>query len=315
MTEAQDQTVGPMPAPLEDWVPFPPGSRAAEPGWGRRCSIQEIPDLMEALERDELELHYQPIIDLDSGGVVGAEALLRWMRPDGEDVPPEVIARFADRCGLGEELTLWVLRRGIRDIDRWKRSLGPGLAINVSPRVMARSTFIERMLAILGETGFDAGRLTVELTELALEGRAATVKAGMEELRRHGIGASLDDFGNGFSDLARLDQLPFSELKIDRGFITRKRDRTDGQLGADQLTGVMSEIGHSLGMTVVIEGVETVADLEVAHGMAADRVQGYYFSPPVARGALPGVSSGIERRQRELVRSHAGRRPPGTRRA
>jgi diguanylate cyclase (GGDEF)-like protein/PAS domain S-box-containing protein len=248
-------------------------------------------DLREAIENEALELHYQLQVDRQ-GRPFGAEALLRWTRPDdGESLSPGVFIPVAEETGLILPLGDWVLRRACAQLVEWSRRPAMGelsLAVNVSARQFAQTDFVDGVRAVLAETGADPARLKLEITEtLILEDLAAT-SAKLAELRAQGIRIAVDDFGVGYSSLAYLSRLPLDQLKIDQSFVSRLPEDGNDAMVAQTVIGM----GRGLGMVVVAEGVETEAqrDFLMAHG--CDAFQGYLIARPLPRAAFEAMLAG-----------------------
>lgn len=261
--------------------------------WRAERTIGAVTELLDAIEQDRLHLVYQPIVDLVSLRVVDAEALLRWVRPGGDAVPPEHIVDFAEACGLSNHLAGWVVRTAIRDAGIWRRSgRDIGLAINVSPQVASDPKRVDYLLEILTENRFDAQCLTVEITESTVMMDPLGVRATLERLRQERVQVSIDDFGTGDSSLSRLQDLPFTQLKIDKSFVARAMDHQT----SSRLTNFASMLGRALGLTVVAEGVEDEPTFEFLRRCRIDRAQGYLFSRPVTPQALIAAVDEIEQR-------------------
>jgi diguanylate cyclase (GGDEF)-like protein/PAS domain S-box-containing protein len=236
-------------------------------------------DLRRGLQLGELELYYQPLV-LADGRVVGAEALVRWQRPGHGMASPAEFIPLAEETGLIKPLGLWVLQTACRQLVAWaanERTRGLSISVNVSPRQFRHADFVASVLATLAQSGARASLLKLELTEsLMLEDVEGTI-AKMNELKSHGVSFSLDDFGTGYSSLAYLKRLPLDQLKIDRSFVRDVlTDFNDAAIARTVLA-----LGHSLGLPVVAEGVETEGQREflVQHGCQA--FQGYLFGKPM----------------------------------
>lgn len=235
-------------------------------------------ELQRAIDDNELVLHLQPLVDLSATTVYGAEALVRWEHPRrGLIMPGDFIPR-AERSGLMNELTLWVLRRAIQHAAQL-RCAGYGLriSINVSARSLLRPDFPDTLQALLAAQGVPGSALTLELTEdtlMADQTRTLEIMARLAEL---GVQISIDDFGTGYSQLAYLKRLPVSEIKIDRSFI-------QDMLASDtDLSIVSATIGlaHALKLRAVGEGVESAAQLERLKALGCDLIQGFYIGRPM----------------------------------
>jgi len=232
-----------------------------------------------ALERKEFLLHYQPKVNLETGEISGAEALIRWQQPDRGLVPPTQFVPIAEDCGLILPIGRWVLREACRQARAWQDAGLPLLpiAVNVSAVEFRDKGFVEGVRTILSETGLPARYLELELTEGVLMEDAESAAAVLLELKAMGVRLAVDDFGTGYSSLSYLRKFPIDALKIDKSFI--HQDTAD----PDESTIVSAVIamGRSLRLRVVAEGVETLEELMVLQGLDCDEAQGFYFSRPV----------------------------------
>lgn len=258
-------------------------SRGFEPGMLAALERQETMrhDLQAALSDDasDLSLHLQLQVDTD-GNAIGAEALLRWTRPEGERVGPDTFIPFAEESGLIVPLGRWVLRKAAAVLVRWSdlpalRSLD--LAINVSAKQFAHPAFTDDIRQVLEETGADPRRLMLEITETAILGDIDEIAAKLHELRDLGIRISLDDFGTGYSSLSYLSRLPLDQLKIDRSFIARLPEQGNDATVAQTIIGM----GKGLSLEVIAEGVETPAQRDFLRQHGCNAFQGYLFARPV----------------------------------
>ena len=236
-------------------------------------------ELRKALDRDELRLHYQPKIDVRSGGLSGAEALVRWQHPVRGLVPPFEFIALAEENGLIVPLGDWVMRAACRQSVAW-RSAGlaaPRIAVNVSSHQIRESCLPEKFRAILDETGARADDVSIELTEgVVMDNTQANVDA-LNRLKEMGFKLAIDDFGTGYSSLSYLHRLPLDELKIDRSFVMEIKSVDDR---AAIITAIVA-MAHSLGLSVVAEGVETEVQLALLKARGCDEFQGYLKSKPV----------------------------------
>ena len=235
-----------------------------------------------AMERNEFELYYQPLVDLsDSGAIVGAEALLRWHHPERGMITPSVFIPVAEETGQIKEIGAWVFHRVCTQIKEWQRNVPGGIsgriAINISPRQFQDSGFIPEIRRCLEETGVDAQQLILELTENLLLGNIEDVAAKMQELRGLGMQLSIDDFGTGYSSLAYLKRLPLHVLKIDRSFI---RDLTTDSNDAAIVESILA-MAQRLGFQTVGEGVENEEQLVFLQKHQCNFYQGEFYSPPL----------------------------------
>lgn len=232
-----------------------------------------------AIERDELTLHFQPIVAAESGRIVGAEALLRWKPPTGE-ISPAVFIPIAEMTGAIVPIGAWVFRRACRAEADWRAHWGaetPYVAVNLSTRQLSEENLADEFAAILAETGADPARLLLEITETSL---MADVEANLRVLRRLaelGLRVAVDDFGTGYSSLSQLTRLPVNVLKIDRAFV----DGLDKSEEARTVIRAVIGLGRALGMKLVAEGVETGAQQRELCAYGCDFIQGYYFHRPL----------------------------------
>jgi diguanylate cyclase (GGDEF)-like protein len=246
----------------------------------RAVERQFIEDgLRGALERKEFLMHYQPIIDLKTGTITGAEALIRWSHPTRGLIPPALFIPIAEDCGLILPIGNWVFRAACQQARTW---LDAGLsattmAVNVSAMQFRDKDFLEGLFAILRETGLDPGSLVLELTESVLMKHAEATTSILRTLRERGIQVAIDDFGTGYSSLGYLRKFPLDALKVDQSFVGQI-----GTLGEDTtiVTAVIA-MARGLKLRVIAEGVETLEQLEFLKAHQCDEVQGYYFSRPV----------------------------------
>lgn len=240
---------------------------------------QQVPvegQLRDALSRDALQLHYQPIVD-GGGEVVTAEALVRWPHPDRGLLSPGAFLPVAERAGMLRELDEWVLRRAVRDAARWPapRGRAVGIAVNLSGLVPADPGFDDFVAEVVAEAGLDWSRLILELVEAELADPRARTRQGMLDVIRRGARFAIDDFGTGHSSLARFKHLPADLVKIDRQFVAGlERDPADRAL-----TRSIVDMAHALGRQCVAEGVETAGQYQVLADLGADAHQGWLFAP------------------------------------
>ena len=264
-----------------------------------RQSIEE--SLRRALERQEFVLHYQPKINLKTGEITGAEALIRWTHPIRGPVPPGQFIPVAEDCGLILPIGNWVLREACKQARAWLDaglSLGT-MAVNISAMEFRDGNFLEGVFTILKDTGLDPRSLELELTESVLMKRAESTESILKALRATGVQLAVDDFGTGYSSLSYLRKFPIDALKIDQSFV---RQITSAPDETTIVTAVIS-MGRSLKLRVVAEGVETQEELVFLQAHKCDEAQGYYFSPPVLpqqfasflRTGIPEASVGVHR--------------------
>lgn len=233
-------------------------------------------ELRRALRRDELELHYQPRLCLQSGRIVGLEALVRWQHSERGLLSPNEFVPLAEESGLIVPLGYWVISRALRDMQ-WLRGRGlPALhmAINLSFRQFQDSQLLSTLSRLIEERGVDAQWLEFELTETAVMRRSDQVQQTMLALAQLGVRFSLDDFGTGFSSFVHLSSLPIALLKIDKSFVGGMGEREENR----QLVRAMINLAHNLNLEVVAEGVENSEQLDMLRQFGCDQVQGYLIS-------------------------------------
>ena len=230
-------------------------------------------ELSKAMATRSFEVHYQPIVRADGGGIVGVESLLRWNHPNRGYIPPGLFIPVAEEAGLMDQLGAFVLRRALTDAARW-----PGLyvAVNLSPVQVRDRRFIDLVREVLIETKTDPARVVLEITEGVLIDDPLTAKARLEDLQRIGVQLALDDFGSGYSSLAYLQQLPFDKLKIDRGFVAA----LDQSANTGVIIQAIVTLGRALGMSVLIEGVETEEQRVLLRLAGCNEMQGFLFAKP-----------------------------------
>jgi EAL domain-containing protein (putative c-di-GMP-specific phosphodiesterase class I)/PleD family two-component response regulator len=239
-----------------------------------------VSQLRGAAQRGELVLHHQPKVDFRTGRIVGAEALVRWMHPEHGLIPPARFIPLAEEMGLIKGLGEWVLEQACRDAAQWGRDLK--VAVNVAKPQFTSGDLCQVLRQVLFDTGMPAERLVLELTESMLMDDAKAGLALMHEIKALGVTLSIDDFGTGYSSLSYLKRFPLDELKIDRSFVM---DLPGGQTDL-AIARTVIELGHSLGMTVTAEGVETEAQRDCLARLGCDTYQGFLFSRPVPQAAL-----------------------------
>jgi EAL domain-containing protein (putative c-di-GMP-specific phosphodiesterase class I) len=237
-------------------------------------------DLRGALGREELFLVYQPIVDFETGAVRAAEALLRWQHPTRGLIPPGEFIALAEESGMIVDIGAWVLDTACEQAAQWVEA---GTSIRISVNVSARQLDDPRLLRTvhraLRRSGLEPDLLALEITETALMRDAESAAAILRELRASGVQIAIDDFGTGYSSLAYLQQFPVNALKIDRTFISTCDTH-------DPLIATLVQLGRSLGLITIAEGVEDPGQVERLRELGCDRAQGYLFAPPLEVAAL-----------------------------
>lgn len=244
---------------------------------GPHLSLLSAMDLIDGLAGGQLHCAYQPILGLATGRIEGVEALLRWQHPGRGPLPPDTFLPHAQRSRLGPMVTSFVLRTATDEWCRWRdQRIDVCLAVNVPPAELLDDA-VPRAVADLAAGGFDPRALTVEVTERRIADVSA-IGPAVEALRSLGVRLSIDDFGTGDSSLERLHRLRFEEIKIDRSFVEQVVEPGAGR----QIVRFATELGHSLGMDVVAEGVERADQLRALLDLGVDRVQGYHTGRPMS---------------------------------
>ena len=240
-------------------------------------------DLRLALERNEFEVHYQPIVALASGEVVAVEALLRWKHPEKGMISPNAFIPLAETTGLIVPIGEWVLRQACMHAHTWHaRGHEVQVSVNLSGRQFREEPLIDTILHILLETGLDPSMLMLEITESVLMEHAESTVARLYRLKDMGIYLSIDDFGTGYSSMTYLKRFPVAKLKIDQSFI---RDIPDDSEDV-AITTATIQMAHGLKLPVVAEGIETQAQADFLREHGCDLGQGYLFSRPINFAAL-----------------------------
>jgi diguanylate cyclase (GGDEF)-like protein len=246
-------------------------------------------ELRRAVEGNEFELYYQPIVALDSGRIDKVEALMRWHHPKrGLTVAADFIP-LAEQTGLIVPMNWSVLTQGCRQLEEWltQTRSDMGMSINITAANLSHTSMIDRIRAEMTERGIGQGSLNVEITESVLIGDPKQAKRVIGELRALGVGVHLDDFGMGYSSLNYLHELPLDAIKIDRNFIARlggSGPRVDGHV-----VSTIRELARSMGVPVIAEGVETEAQLAAVRDLGCEYAQGYFFSEPLPRDEMAAL--------------------------
>lgn len=236
-------------------------------------------DLRKAINKNQLSLHFQPLVNINTGNIMGFEALLRWSHPVSGAVSPAEFIPIAEENGLIVPIGEWVLKHAVLQCKEWHERGYHNIyvAVNVSINQLQQRNFVERVRQILFETELDPVHLRIEITESVYMQHIDTILETLVSLKRMGIRLSLDDFGTGYSSLNYLNKLPINTLKIDKSFIKHMDSNRDYAI----LIKAIIEMAHSLNLDVVAEGVETYEELKVLREHQCDKIQGYLFSRPI----------------------------------
>ncbi|HEY8372103.1 MAG TPA: EAL domain-containing protein [Pseudonocardiaceae bacterium] len=236
-----------------------------------------------AIERGEFYLDYQPLVRLSDGGVMGAEALVRWRHPEFGLLSPDRFIGLAEETGQIVPLGRWVLREACRQARRWQDEFGeraPFVSVNLAARQSRDPCLVSDVVRILEETGVSPDRLQLELTESAVMSTADEPLDALRALSTMGVRIAIDDFGTGYSNLAYLRHLPVHELKIAGSFVEGLRTTQDTDVVDERIVGTLVDLAHTLGLGVTAEGVETVEQARRLNDIGCDAGQGWYFARP-----------------------------------
>jgi diguanylate cyclase (GGDEF)-like protein/PAS domain S-box-containing protein len=256
-------------------------------------------DLREAIEGGQLSLHYQPQMDIESGVITGAEALVRWRHPQHGFISPAEFVPMAEQTGLVRRLNDWIIRRAIRQVSQWRRQgLDIAISINLSARNLHEETLPDRLAEIFDANGVEPARVTLEITESAIMIDPDRAMRVIQRISAIGVRLSIDDFGTGYSSLSYLKRLPVDEIKIDKSFvINMTEDASDAVIVRSTI-----DLAHNLGLKVVAEGIETEEHLARLAELRCDVGQGFLLGRPVPPAELkrliqgpPGASDGLEK--------------------
>ena len=237
-------------------------------------------DLRRALRKQEFVVHYQPQVDIASGKITGSEALVRWEMPGVGLVPPLDFIPLAEQTGFIVPIGEWVLRTSCQQLREWEKAGLPRMtvAVNLSARQFQQQDLATQIAEALQKTGLAPHQLDLEITESHAMQDADFTLSVFHDLQLMGVRISIDDFGTGYSSLGFLKQFPINTLKIDRSFVKDLgRDPKD-----EAIVSAIIVLAHRLGLDVVGEGVETATELEILRKHQCNRMQGFYFSKPLA---------------------------------
>jgi EAL domain-containing protein (putative c-di-GMP-specific phosphodiesterase class I) len=256
-----------------------------------------VGELRHAIERGELDVHYQPKVALRTGSITSVEALVRWNHPSRGSLAPAEFVPLAEQTGLIKPLTWFVLREALLQQRRW-RSTGftPSVAVNISVRSLGDASLEEHVRSLLREFAVAPAGLVLEITESAVIQDPTRARLVLGRLSQLGVRIALDDFGTGYSSLEHLGRLPLDQIKIDRSFVTNAASEPT----CAAIVRSMVNLAHELGLEVVAEGVETKDVWELLRSLGGDDAQGFYVSHPVPAEELtrllehgPGVRPGF----------------------
>ncbi|MEH2078755.1 MAG: EAL domain-containing protein [Nostoc sp.] len=248
--------------------------------------LQLVNDLRRAIDRQEFRIHYQPIMSLISGRIVGLEALVRWLHPELGIILPQQFMPTAQEAGLGIEIDMWVLREACRQTQQWQerfsrwKHLGErplSISVNLCTLSFNQQNLLSQLNQVLQETGLSAQSLIIEITENVITENNEQAIIKLEQLRNLGIRLAIDDFGTGYSSLSRLQRFPINQLKSDRSFISTNSD-DQGNLDIIEIIVTLSK---KLAVDLTVEGVETAQQLAFLRAIKCEYAQGYFFSKPL----------------------------------
>jgi diguanylate cyclase (GGDEF)-like protein len=265
--------------------------------------LRLVRDLRAALATPgQLSMHFQPKLSLLTGDPLGCEALIRWSHPELGAVPPDEFIGLAESTGLITELTAFTLDESLRECARWQADgLPSSVAVNLSARMLVDDGLIETVVGALARHGLDPGRLTLEITETSVMAQPKRSALMLDALSELGIQLSIDDFGTGYSNLSYLRQLPVQEVKLDRTFLSPLRGEAPLGHGGERALAFLRHavaLVHSLGLYVVVEGVEDRETLDALRILGADSVQGYFVCRPLpAEGYAAWLGDRVTRRR------------------
>ncbi len=247
----------------------------------RRTTIER--ELRAAVAASQVEVHYQPLINLSGDRIIGFEALARWQSPALGALGPKVFIAIAEESGLIHRLGDQLLRTACREAATWPKDLT--LAFNISPVQLRDPTLGLRILGILGETGLPPRRLELEITESAIVGDGPTARQMVDELRTAGVRIALDDFGTGYATMSQLLSFRFDKIKIDRSFV----ERLGGDNGSEVIVRAIIGLAKGLGLTTTAEGIETAAQLADLKADGCLEGQGYLFGKAIPASDIPNL--------------------------
>jgi EAL domain-containing protein (putative c-di-GMP-specific phosphodiesterase class I) len=242
------------------------------------AKLQFVTRLRKAVDSQRWTLHYQPVVELATGRMVGVEALIRWIEPDGTMVPPNQFIPLAEELGLIEVIGDWVVRELVYQARAWQElDIGLEIGFNLSPRQFWQPDLSDRIISRVVDGGIDPAAVVVEITEGSAMMDPDRAQQILWDLHRNGLRIAIDDLGTGYSSLSRLREMPVDVLKIDRSFVSN----VAGDQQAASIVSAFLELARGLGMTTLAEGIETVEELEFLRERDCMLGQGFLFSKPV----------------------------------
>lgn len=264
-----------------------------------RAEMALLAGLRTAITEDQLQVHYQPFVDMQTGRIDGMEALLRWTHPQFGAVSPAKFIPIAERFGLIASIGVWVLRRSCRDLRDWldRGVNAPQISINVSPVQFRDKSLLQDIAATLQEYAIEPHRICIELTEGALMEDVAHSEKLLRDLKSTGIKLALDDFGTGYSSLSYLKLFPFDKVKIDQSFVSNIEKSAQDAV----IAKVVIAMAHGLGLRVVAEGVETESQCAFLRANLCDEIQGYLISKPIPKEQMEAFLSEDRRLPSDLI--------------
>jgi EAL domain-containing protein (putative c-di-GMP-specific phosphodiesterase class I) len=246
--------------------------------------LQLETDLRRAIDRKEFFIEYQPIVKLETGRLIGFEALVRWQHPERGTIPPDRFIAVAEETGSIVQIGQWVLLEACIQMKRWQEIYASetplSISVNLSARQFGHSNLLEQITRILEATGLDPRSLKLEITESIVMDSVESASVTLDKLRALGVELSIDDFGTGYSSLSYLHRLPIDTLKIDRSFVSRI-----GENNEKEIVRTIIMLAQNLGMETIAEGVETTGQLERLRELGCQSIQGFLVSKPLPRAA------------------------------